>query len=70
MLWILIILLDTLANFRGGNPHDGISVGVVIGGTAENLHTENSFFELIRLAGQRVRHHILQEARIPLAGIE
>jgi len=70
VLRILIILFNSFTNFGGGNPHDRIRIGVIVGEAAENFHTQDSLFELIRLASQRVRDHIFQEAGIAFAGIE
>jgi hypothetical protein len=70
MFGVLIILFDSLANFRGCNPHNGIGIGVIVGGAAKNLHPQDPLFEVIRLAGQRVRDHKFQEAGIPFAGIK
>ena len=70
MLGVLIILLDALANLRGGNPNNGVCVGVVVGGAAENLDAQDSLFELIRLAGQGARDHKFQETGIAFAGIK
>jgi hypothetical protein len=67
---VLIILLYSFANFRRGDPDDGVGVCVIVGWPAEDFHTENTFFELIGFAGQNANDNIPQKTRIPLAGMK
>jgi hypothetical protein len=70
MLVVLIIVFDALTNFRGSDSNDRVRVGVVVGWPVEDLHTQDAFFELVGLTGQRSRNHKPQEPRISLAGME
>ena len=70
MFGILIIMFDAFANFRRGDPNNGIRIRVIVGGPIEDFHAKDAFFELVGLAGQGTRNHKPQEPRIPLAGMK
>ena len=70
MIGVLIVQLDALANLRGSDTNDGICICVVIRGAAKDFDAQDSLFELIRLTGQGVCDHELQETGIAFAGIK
>ena len=70
MVAVVIILLDALANLRGGYTDDGVRVCVVVGGTSENFNSQNSFLQLVGLAGEYARDYKSEEAGITLAGVK
>src|ERR1035438_4409978 len=49
VLRVVIIMFDAFANFRGGDPNNGVSVGIVVGWPAEDFDTKNTLLELVGL---------------------
>jgi hypothetical protein len=54
---ILIIVLDTLTNFRRSHSNDRVGVRVVVGWPVKDFHTKDALFELVGLSGQRSRYY-------------
>ena len=70
MFGVVVILIDALANFRRRYPHNGVGIGVVVGGAIEDLYSEDALLELPPLTIQRTRDHKSQKLAISPTGIK
>jgi hypothetical protein len=65
-----VIKAQAFAHLSGLHANSGIVAGVVAGGAAENLDSDNPFFEDIAMALEGIFDNITEEILAALAGSE
>src|ERR1035441_1711454 len=65
-----VILCQTLADFPGAHPDDGIFTQIDVRWSAENLYRDGTLFESPPLASQGFCAHVLEELLAALAAVK
>ncbi len=70
MAGFMVVLRDSLADLSGRRSNNRIEICIVVRIAREHLDSERPLFNLRRVAGQRMLHHIPQHTRIASAVFE
>ena len=57
VLGVVVILFDSLSDFRCRDSNNRVRIRVVVGGPVEDFDSQDALFELVGLAGQGARYH-------------
>ena len=64
---VVVVLRKAFADFAGGDADDGVGIGVIAWGAAEDLDANTAFLQFGRVAAEGLLDDIAEQRRIALA---